>query len=293
MNGKLFDLLDTEDYDIYGEENDYESIYDDESAGEDYGDWEASDHRQTSYQQRLQTARRMRELQRRQALAQARARNARLRRQPVSPAQPAARVNQGLQRAQAGIEKVDLENKVQTDLFSGALRAQRDRISRNEYALAASTLTDQLKQTFPNLFEGDLGTLLPFASLLLLKPDDRGKTGFDRYITDPRIIFPALALGLKLFRDQSSKGQQITIFPDKADLSLTNKEPILLSVRDQKGQPVAPNLVSWNSQNKNIADVDASGLVTPTSGVGYVTIVATFTQNKVSVSNLALVHVVK
>jgi hypothetical protein len=184
------------------------------------------------------------ELQRREALAH----------RPV----PARR---GLQ---AGIEKVDLENKVQADVFSRALKSQRDRISGNEYALATTSVMDELKKTFPNIFDNELGRFFPLASLLLLRPEKKG-SGFDALIRDPRFLAPALILGLKLYKDYRGREQDYKIFPGTVKLASATKETKKFYVLDKKGNLIISNVV-WSSSDNTNAPVDpATGQVTATA----------------------------
>jgi hypothetical protein len=290
MNGSLFDGLESEDYNsLYGEDWDdsIESLYDMGDSGEsDYGGFESGEAQRSSYLQRLQAARR------RRALARAQARAASQRRPLPITARP-TQVSQTIQQTRAGIEKVDLENKVQTDVFSSVLRRQRDRIRGSEYALAASALMGEVKEQFPELFQGQFGTLVPFASLLLLKPDDNGKTGFERYLNDPRFLFPALALGLKLFRENRNMNQRVTISPATVELSLAAKESFPLTALDKNGQPFPSGKVTWASQTPSIATVDMlSGVVTAVA-VGNALVEATVSLDGTSIlKNRAVVRVV-
>lgn len=192
MNEDVFDGTEAENLDLSGSGEDA----DDYGVGEDYYGEAAVP---SGYNANLARAR-----------AQARARAlARARRYPIMPGSnrqrvsympPAAsgpastvhvrqgfgRVSADIQRTQAAVRNVDIENKVQADVFGRALKAQQHRIRGNESALAVSKVVDEFKAQFPDIFANPIiDSGLRQVSLFFLRPDKRG-SGFESFISDPR-----------------------------------------------------------------------------------------------------------
>lgn len=210
MNEDVFDGTEAENLDLSGSGEDTE----DYGIGEDYYGEASEAAFPTAYNTNLARAR-----------AQARARAlARARRYPSVPSSNRQRVNympptssgpastvhvrQGfgrvsadIQRTQAALRSVNIENKVQADVFGRVLKAQQQRIRGNESALAVSKVVDEFKAQFPDIFANPIiDSGLRQVSLFFLRPDKRG-SGFESFISDPRFWGPALAAAIAIYKE--------------------------------------------------------------------------------------------
>lgn len=301
MNGDLLDFVETEDlgFNGYGESyDDYESE-DDGGYGEEYfgEDGYYQESAEAVRDHRTQAAVQARQAARARALALAR-RGVPITRPrrptyfpPISRApastpqvrQGFSRVAQDIQKTQAAVQTVNLDNKVQTDSFGRALRLQRDRIGRNEYALTATKVVDELKDRFPDLFQNEvLRTVIPLAPLLFLQPHKRGR-GVESFLADPRVWGPLLVGGIALFTEtRGNEPQEVVITPPAFKLpppatgTTPASVPLAATVRDRSGRilKVQPTVTFISSDPKK-ATVDANtGLVTAVAA-GDVLITAT------------------
>jgi hypothetical protein len=175
------------------------------------------------------------------------------------------RVGADVKTNRANIAKVDLESKVKTDTLSSALKGQQKRISRNEYALAASKVVDEVKEQFPDLEKNKvIKTALPLAPLLFLKPQKRG-TGFESVITDPRVWAPILAGAAALYKETTGDQdpQTVKISPDNT-YTMPEKDELLFlaKVYDAKNKALSPQpKIEWRSSDTKLAQVDEKGNV--------------------------------
>ena len=309
MNGDLLDFVETEDlgFNGYGESyDDYESE-DDGGYGEEYfgEDGYYQESAEAVRDHRTQAAVRARQSARARALALARrgvpiTRPRRPTYFPPTSRAPAStpqvrqgfsRVAQDIQKTQAAVQTVNLDNKVQTDSFGRALRSQRDRIGRNEYALTATKVVDELKDRFPDLFQNEvLRTVIPLAPLLFLQPHKRGR-GFESVISDPRVWGPLLVGGIALFNETRGKEpQEVVITPGMFTLhSAGASVPLLANAYDRSRRIISPQpAFTWASSNTAVATVDANGVVSAVSA-GNVLITATVTGT--NVRNVATITV--
>lgn len=206
------------------------------------------------------------------------------------------RVGADMQRTQAAIRNVDLENKVQADVFGRALRAQHERIAGNESGLALTKVVDELKARVPELFENEvLKTVIPLFPLLFLKPEKKSQ-GIEGFISDPRVWGPVLTAAIALFsqsRDQTP--QEVTVTPGEFTLSVpptaaATSFPFRATVRDSNRRVLAnqPAIV-WESSSATVATVDANGNVTPVAA-GTVLITATVVGTNVRDSAVVIVR---
>ena len=187
------------------------------------------------------------------------------------------RVGADMQRTKAAIRNVDLDNKVQADTFSRALRAQRGRLSRSEYSIAASKVVDELRERLPDDIKKNeiVKTALPLAPLLFLKPHKRGR-GFESVISDPRVWGPALAAGVALFsktREQSPSEVVITPGTGLKIPKSAGSFQLNAVVRDRSGASISDRTIDWTSLDDSTASVVNGRLDLKKSGD--VTIVAT------------------
>lgn len=265
MNENLLDWLETDDLDIYGEAMDGE-YGESMDGGEDY-DVEAfdeSDDAESRASRRRARARRAAQARRRRQAVMAQ-RRANLRRWGAStPHRAPAPTSAGreLQMAKEGIEKVDLDNKVQSDVFSRALRNQQGRIGRNEHALAASKVLDVLKERAPDLFQDELiKTALPILPLALLQPGTKG-------ISNPLVWSAIAAAGIAIFARTRQQTLVVKMTTPQATIPSGATDARLGAfVADKNGQPVIPQpVITWSSLNTSVAIVDSTGKVTKVTG---------------------------
>ena len=180
------------------------------------------------------------------------------------------RVGADVQANRANIQKVDLDSKIKSDALASALMGQQKRITRNEYALAASKVIDEIQTQFPEIKDNKvIKTALPLAPLLFLKPKKRG-SGFESVITDPRVWGPLLAAGAALYKE--TKGDQkpdiLTIDPPVLSLKVGDHDsPFSATVRDSKGNEIKERSIKWYSKDTSVAEVNiVSGKVTIVAG---------------------------
>jgi hypothetical protein len=177
------------------------------------------------------------------------------------------RVGADVQSNRANIQKVDLESKVKTDTLASTLKGQQKRISRNEYALAASKVVDEFKEQFPDLEKNKvIKTALPLAPLLFLKPQKRG-TGLESVITDPRVWGPVLAAGAALYKETTGDEEvhEVAVNPPVAQVTAAKPVKLEAIARDRKGRKIDGRKFKWHSSRPNVAAVDDDGQVTRTA----------------------------
>jgi hypothetical protein len=171
-------------------------------------------------------------------------------------------VNNKARENRAAIRNVDLNTKVQEDISRSRFVTQAKRIDSNEYAIAASKIVDEFREQGSSLFQNKiLKTALPLAPLLLLKPRKKG-SGFQSFISDPRVLGSVLTAGVALFHDYQDK-TEVTVKPETATVAASADVQLAAIARDRKGQPIIPQpSITWTSLDPNIASVDAKGKVT-------------------------------
>jgi hypothetical protein len=315
MNGDLLDFTEAEDLGFSGYSEDFDDYESEDDGGYDSEDYFGEDDYQEASEARYPSAyRRARARARTRAAARARALARRPRplpkprrpnyfpatsRMPASTPQVQKgfnRVAQDIQKTQAAVQTVNLDSQVQTDAFNRVLRTQRDRIGRNEYALTATKVVDELKDRFPDLFQNEvLKTVIPLAPLLFLKPHKQG-SGFESVISDPRVWGPALVAGIALFNETRGKEpQEVIITPGMFSLPAPTSGatpatvPFLATVRDRSGGilSVQPT-VTFSSSDSAVATVDANGVV---KAVAPGTVLITATVLGTNIRNVATVTV--
>lgn len=300
MNEDVFDGTEAENLDLTGSGEDADNY----GVGEDYYGEAAVP---SSYNANLAKARAQ---ARARALARARRYSSmpsstrqRVNYMPPTSSGPAStlhvrqgfgRVSADIQKTQAAVRNVDIENKVQADVFGRALRAQQERIGRSESSMALSKVVDELKERVPDLFQNEvLKTALPLVPLLFLKPEKKGQ-GFEGFISDPRVWGPVLTAAIALFgqtRDQSP--QEVTITPREftftSPRTASTSFPFRATVRDSNRRVlVTQPAITWESSNTTVATVDPNGNVTPVAA-GTVLITATVAGTNVRESALVTV----
>jgi len=247
----------------------YDSFYDDFDSFDDSEDiggiYDGED-----FDESVQSRRRAKQRARARVLARNRSNGQMVRKPPVK------NVREAFSRVGTNIQKVDIENKVQGDLLGGAIKSQGSRIRGVETSQALSRVWDEVKEQFPDLTTNPvLKTLLPFASLLFLKPEKKG-SGFESVISDPRFWGPAVASAIVLFNDnRNQEAEEVVITPGNISIPLANKNYQLRTiVKDRNGKILKNRTITFESFNLAKATVDATGIVTLVAA-GKVTINAT------------------
>lgn len=199
------------------------------------------------------------------------------------------RVSADMQKTQAAVRNVYLDNKVQANAFGRALQAQQERIGRSESSMALSKVVDELKERVPDLFQNEvLKTALPLVPLLFLKPEKKGQ-GFEGFISDPRVWGPVLTAAIALF-GQSQKRTEIAIL-GSTTVAAGSSIQLTAIARDSNGQPIIPQPnITWTSLNTNFATVSSNGQVTG-SAAGSALITATAIVAGKSVTQVTAVEV--
>lgn len=197
--------------------------------------------------------------------AQARALAGRRQQLEANRPQQTRNVRDAFNRVGSDIQKVDLENKVNSDMLEALLKLQGDRITGTETSSAVSKIWDQVKEEFPQLTDNPvLKTLLPFAPLLFLKPDKKGN-GIGGVLQDPRVWGPIVAGVLAyMTNNKKSEAKEIVIKPDSYEFQDNTPEKtfdLLYNVYDSQGRVMTAE-VEWSSSNPDQLSVDSSGKIT-------------------------------
>jgi hypothetical protein len=282
MNESILDWLETDDFDTYGEslDDDYgDSLYEGEDLdAELYGEDDSAESRASKRRAKAARARRVAALARRRKQAQqARSRMNTRGRAPAGGRRPSASPPEGreIEKAQQGIEKVELESQVQGDLFSRALNVHQRRLGRSEQAFAISKVLDELKLRMPDLIQDDaIRTAVGLAPLLVLAPERKGK-GVESLIADPRVWSSLLIAGIAIFARNRPQSQVVKMATGQINIpSETNEFLLTASVVDRNGLNILPQpKISWESSAKDVATVDDTGLVkrATKAGVTFIT----------------------
>ena len=154
-----------------------------------------------------------------------------------------ARPTPSLRGTQAAVAKVDLDNRVQDDKFSAALAAQANRIDRSNLALAATTVVEQAKESFPT--ENKLiNAALNGAPNLLLKTR-RQRPGLEGIITSPQFLGAALVAGIAAVGELTQNAKTVE------EVEFTELPPGLAIAQ---GQSATLRAVALNNGDKEIRD---------------------------------------
>jgi hypothetical protein len=177
-------------------------------------------------------------------------------RQRGAGSQPAPQPTQA-QAAINAVRNLDLETKVEEDAARRAIRSQRARMSRSEYAAVASVATNQFIESFDAPDNPFFRAALRFAPLLLLAPQPRG-TGLERFIKDPRVVGGIAIGGIVLIaenRKQFTAVRQIDILGPSAIKIGDPDDQFAADVRDARGTTlnIAP---IWSSSDTTRAEID-------------------------------------
>jgi hypothetical protein len=274
MNENILDWLETDDFDTFDEGLDGEYLespfegedFDTEFSGE-FNDAESRASRRRAAARRAAQVRRRRALVARQR-ARARGRSApNSRRLPASAStsegREIQRAQEGVEKARDGIEKVELENQVQSDVFSRAIMKQQQRIGRNEHALAANIVRGEIERYFPDLVKEPA-----LQSALALLPNamlgfGRGAKGIEGVLTHPGVWSAIATLGIAVI----ARSQKQTLFVKMATPQITltstmNEIGLAAFVADKDGNRInnAPQ-ITWDSSNTSVATVDPNGRI--------------------------------
>jgi hypothetical protein len=263
----------------------YESMeyWGSDEGAEDYGDADAEDYdvegfygesgegESAASRRREQRRRRARAALARRRLALARSRARRPAMRPSRPKTAAA----AIQRTQADVAKVDLENKVQADATLTALKGLDRRTRGNTQALVAIPALAQLSAQLDDFVPGlDANTknivngFLRFGHAAFLTSPDKG-------LGNPKV--QAAALGA-LIVGGAAIARRLNDDDDNGDRRGVMTIAHHLTEIPVKGQSrYRVNLdgnVAWTSADDSVASVDASGVVTGKKA-GTTTITAT------------------
>lgn len=229
------------DFDAFGDADFAEGLYD---ADSEYAE-------ETAAQRRAR------------ARAQARAANrARLGQTGRPQGPPAKNVSEAFSRVATNIKKVDLENKVQSDLIGGALKQQGSRIGRIETSTAVGKVWDEVLKNFTLTTDPLLKSLLAVAPIFLLQPEKKG-TGLESVLTDARFYTPALIAIIVLLSKNSQQEPIEITFLDKDPIKLAPNAQFTVRalVKDQKGNPMPSRFIFYSSSNQAFATIDSGGTI--------------------------------
>jgi uncharacterized protein YjdB len=168
--------------------------------------------------------------------------------------------SQDIAKTKAAVRKVDIDNKIQEQKLKKAFSSQGKRISGTEYALAASTVIDKLREEFPKFKENEIvNTILASAPVLFQKPIKQ------EFYKDPRLIATALTAGIAIFKEIQDKNKQpesvqnITIFPPIKTIIVGNSFSLTAVARDKNGNKVKDKTFSWFPSDEGVATVTKEG----------------------------------
>jgi Bacterial Ig-like domain (group 2) len=134
---------------------------------------------------------------------------------------------------------------------------QPERISATENALAATTVINELTDRFPEIVSNEvIKTGLPWAALLLLKPERQG-SGVMAAATDPRVwslaAVSAVAIARRVVQRPQAKDFVITRYPSELAVGST--------FRCLTNAPEG-SAITWEPSDDALATVDTNGVVT-------------------------------
>lgn len=176
---------------------------------------------------------------------------------------PPATMARKVQMAQAGLEKVDLENKVQTDVFSRELNRQKTRIGLDEHAIATSVIQREFEKHLSDVFQDNpaVETLFRLAPTALLG-FGRGAQGVSGFLTQPAVYSVIGAIVIQLIAKNRQQGQIIRIFPETPPATVAAGSKIRLSpvAFGKNGQPSSPQPpITLTSATPAIASILPTG----------------------------------
>jgi hypothetical protein len=198
----------------------------------------------------------------------------------------------GLTRA--AVQELGVESEEQAEAVASALAAQRRRIGGNDAAVGASavasSLASQLQTSFPDLARNPFVRAgLPMAPLLFLKPAKR-ESGFQGFVSDPRVWAGALVAGVTIAgeinsRIQSAERVRITQFT--TFLAQGERVTFAAEALDGGGAVLRSKRIKWTEDpnNPGVVTVGADdGVVIAGTAKGQTNVTATVDGTSVSAS---------
>jgi hypothetical protein len=284
------DWLETDDFDTFDEglDSEYtESPFEEEDYdAEFYGESDDAESRASKRRRANVRARQAAQLRRRRQAQMARRRAGASARGRGRGAQGSRRLpapspeGREIQKTQEGIEKVDLENKVQADVFSRALNQHQRRLGRSEQAFALNKVIDEARTRLPDLFQDDaIKSAFNAVPLILLAPEKK-RGGVEGLIMDPRVWSTLFIAGIALFA-RSRTQTVVKIRPETATIPAGSFDTVLSAfVTDKDGQPKSSQpTFTWTSLTPAVATVDSAGRVSRANGGSGAAIISATAEN--------------
>ena len=242
------DMESSGDAEVYGDTEAY-------GEGEAYGDTEAYDEEtRRARERRLALARRRRESRMRARIPR------------VGPTPPTPR------QVISAVRNVDLEANVRTDQLRSRLSAQGRRMTRAEYAAAASVIVSQFMESFDEPDNTYVRAGLRYAPLLLLSTPRRSRGGVDGFVTDPRVVGAVAMAGIAFFGDQRRRGSAVARLDLLAPAQLNTGDVIAVGARplDRRGLVVKDAVVEWSTSDQSVVSLAGQQGTTNTLTAGSV-----------------------
>ena len=290
LNGYDESAIETDYYDIDGEESEDDIFEDDVFEDDDFDFTEEESEmdearRPSRYRARARRNARIKALRRRRALMRRRPRGYRRPRsyvrpktkkyfRPNVPSRPANTKNvvkafgaasQDIAKTKAAVRKVDVDNKIQEQKLKKTFSSQSKRISANEYTAAATAVFKQLGDAFPESIENPyVSAILTAAPTFLQKPMKK------EFYKDPRVLtagLTALIVIAKEFRDKAKTPeavQNVSISPPVKTIIAGDQNSFSFTAvaRDSKGDKIDGKTFNWFAEDDSIVSIDANGKIT-------------------------------
>jgi hypothetical protein len=197
---------------------------------------------------------------------------------PTGPSSTAQVLKTDVQRTKAAIRNVDLDTKVQADMTARTFAIQGKRISRNEQALAASTVAGLIKDEFSTvsfLQNPIVRAAIPFAPLLFLNPPRSGG-GFRSVVSDPRVWGPALGIAVIALKEfQGSTDKTVTQLKSSGNVDISVNQDFFLKVEpiNAEGKTVSDKQLIYISSDTEIVEVANGVLKGKKGGTAEITVI--------------------
>jgi hypothetical protein len=148
--------------------------------------------------------------------------------------------------------------------MTDTLGGHATRIGRTEAALAATTVINQLSESFPQITTNPFVRAgLPWAPMLLLAPEKRG-SGVGSLLSDPRVWSLALVAGLAIagqMQGGNREPSRVRIIRELPKLVAGNHQKVLAEATDDRGCAMPLQKITFSSSDPAVAEVDGDGLV--------------------------------
>lgn len=184
--------------------------------------------------------------------------------QPPPPPRRAIRVpSPAVREVRSEVRSLDLDTKVALDSLRRRLDNANRLAYRNAWAAEASAAASQVLDSFEDGLEPHdwARALIRGAPTLLIAPGERKKRGLEGWLLDPRVAGGALLAAVFAFghfRNASHGASSVRVSPQSATITAGETVNLFGVPVDGKGNPVTNVTLNWESQDPNIAKLDAT-----------------------------------